>query len=240
MNKQTVIKQLRTAIAVASAVVLPACGGGGGGGVDPDMTVPLKSAYANFINNSYSVNVNISGWSSGSTGQQVPVNGSGMLSWGAPTTTTLNGVTYLIQRESLVYSLNGVAATAYLTNVYNSSDYSQYQSTTGGSTTTYTYSSFAIPATVKAGDAGVIGQGVDRSNSNSNSNSITTSYSVKSNDATSLLVSVTNSEYAAGTLMHVDTTVYKVKTDGTGGVVSETFQEYSSGSQRSNLVFTVN
>lgn len=242
MNKNLIAKKLKAVVVVAvGTVVLSACGGGGGGSastpaVDPNLTVPLKSAYANFINNSYSANFSISGWSSDSTGKQIPVSGSGTLSWGAPTASTLNGVTYLTQTQNLVFSLNGGATqTAYTTNVYNSSDYSQYKSTTGGSTSTYTYSSFSIPATVKAGDTGVMGQGVD----GSNNHSIAINYSVKSNDATSLLVSVTNSEYAAGMLVYVDTTVYKVKTDGTGGIVSETFQQYSSGSLSSNLVFTV-
>ena len=233
------------------ALVLAACGGGGGGGggstpaavIDPNLTVPFQTAAANLVNNGINQNFTVTGWINNSTlanpVPNTPITGSGSLTIGPPSTTTFNGAPALQATEVIVgsASANGqsipLAGTA--NNFYDPSNYTKVGSVINGETTFI--SPYTYPATVKAGSTGTLGSGT--SGGGLTLTTTTTAYSVATDSANSLLVTIVSTKNIdngiAGTVQ--DQTVYRITTSGAISLVSENVQQSSTGSVYESLTF---
>jgi hypothetical protein len=231
------------------ALVLSACGGSGGGGggsstpavvIDPNLTVPIKTAVANLVNNGINQNFTVTGWVNNSTlanpVPNTPITGSGTLTIGPPISATFNGASVLESTEVIIgsASANGqsipVAATSNI--FYNPSNYTKVGSVTNGVTTFI--SPYTYPTSVKAGSTGTLGSGT------SSLSTILTSYTVASDTASSLLVTLvsTKNTGVGYTATVQDQTVYRITTSGAISLVSENVQQSLNGSVYQSLTFT--
>ncbi len=228
------------------ALVLAACGGGGGGAsstpvvvADPNMTVPIQTAVANLVNNGFSKNFTATGWVNNSTLANpipnTPIAGSGTLTVGPPTAVTftsgpLTG-TAALQSVAIITGTAPSTATTY----YNPSNYT-ILATYDGTNTIY-YSPYNYPSTVKAGDTGPLGSGTT---GGFLPTTTTSQYSVASDTASSLLVTLMSTENidsgVAGTVQ--SQTVYRITTSGAISLVSENVQQSGGGSVYQSLTFT--
>lgn len=219
-------------IAVAT-FLLSGCGGGGGGTaaapapvIDPNLTVPVQTAIANLVNKGMNRAFTVTGWIDNSTtNTPVPradITGSGTLTIGTPTAATFNGSSVLRSTEVITgtVTVNGrqssIASSG--TTFYNSSNYTIAGTVVGGETTfiaPYTY-----PTTVKAGNTGSFGNstsgGLDGGLFATTS---TTVYTVASDTATSLLVTLLKIESGPGATVTTQT-VYRISTSGDINLVS--------------------
>jgi len=207
-----------------AAWLLSGCGGGGGGTaaapapvIDPNLTVPVQTAIANLVNKGMNKTFTVTGWIDNSTtNTPVPradITGSGTLTIGAPTAATFNGASVLRSTEVITgtVTVNGrqssIASSG--TTFYNSSNYTTAGTIVGGDTTYF--STYTYPATVKAGSTGSLGRTTDAGGAFAATS--TTVYSVASDTATSLLVTLLKVESGPGATVTTQT-VYRISTSG--------------------------
>jgi hypothetical protein len=227
------------AILIATLIVLiGGCGGGGGSStpsippvvVDPNLSVPFQTAMANLINNGVNKSYTLSG----------AVTGSGTWAIGPATAVTitsgsLNGTSVL--QSTLVATGTDSTTGTYL---YSPSNYTLLKESF--TSRNIYFSAYTNPATVKAGNTGTLGSGSD--NTVFPASTITSVYSVASNAANSLLVTITDTWAVGGLVLApspdtiVKKTVYNIDTSGNITLVSETETSYSLGSVVSTVNFT--
>jgi hypothetical protein len=229
------------AILIATLIVLlGGCGGGGGGSstqtipppavVDPNLAVPFQTAMANLINNGVNKSYTLSG----------AVTGSGTWTIGPATAGTitsgpLNGTSVL---QSTLVATGTVSTTGIY--LYSPSNYTLLNESF--TSRNIYFSAYTNPATVKAGNTGTLGSGSD--NTVFPASTITSVYSVASNTANSLLVTIRDTFVIGGLVLApspdtiVKETVYNIDTSGNITLVSETETSYSLGTAVTTLNFT--
>lgn len=227
---------------------LAGCGGGGGGGstpappvvIDPNMTVPVQTAIASWVNNGINKSFTLSGWITTSS-NRTPVTGSGNLTIGQPTgviftSGPLNGTVALksVQVINGTSTVNGqsspISGTA--TVYYSTSNYT-ILATVNDASASY-YSPYTYPATVKAGDTGALGNATTGGFLPTTTTSV---YSVASESVNSLLVTITDAvKDLSGDI--TTQTVYRITTSGNIDLVSTTVNNFSLGSLYKSLTYT--
>lgn len=231
-------------LVLSLTAVLAACGGGGDGVAtitsDPNLSVPLKTAYANYLNNNHTTNLSISGWIDNSTlahpQPRTPISGTGTYTDSTLSTVSYKGNTYLQKATTASISINGQATQiATAQTLYNTADYTVAYTIEGNQV--MKYSQYALPTTVKIGSAGNLATSTD-GGALATTQSLT--YSVAAGDASSLLVTLVLDTYSPA-LGHSEQTqsVYRVNVDGTMKPVSQTDLKYFSGNiyQSINITF---
>ena len=198
--------------------------------VDPNLTVPLRTAFRNIAVNGISAPFTLTGWIDHSTAANPqladPVNGSGTFTLGAPTATTYLGVNLLgaTEIQSSVTSSSTISTRTFL---YNSSDYTNYGVTTSRST--LVFQPYTVPTDIKAGSTGVLAR---TATGNFIQSYVAASYAVNS-----LLVDLIETYSYSITGVNRKTT-YIV--DTTGKVILKSISETTSslGSVYSSLTYT--
>jgi hypothetical protein len=253
------MKNLFNVSAIVLLTVLAGCGGGGGGSTSnvasnppvvtptPPVTVPFQTAMANRINNGVNKSFTISGWYQYTS---VILTGSGTLVENPAIVTTipalpggiglgsLTGTVALEVTGSLTETIFCNGATFSSTNVvtafYNTSDYTGLETVVGPLTAPTLASvnqnlygvpgDVPYPSTVAAGDAGTFGTAQD-----SQGNQYATYYSVASDSANSLLVTVTTVEFMTNNISVKTQELIRVDTLGNSSFVSITVDTYTNG-----------
>ncbi|MEX3942098.1 hypothetical protein AB4Y44_21550 [Paraburkholderia sp. BR10937] len=157
----------RTVVAVISAVLLGGCGGGSNNtstaSAQP-VSVPLQAAFANEVDNGDTASFSVSG-----TIDNVSVTGSGTLTDSPPVVATFNGATVLETRQTITDTVveNGVPITvtetkAIFSDPGTSAEVGQIND--DGSVDVITQID-PIPASAPVGSSGVLGEGIEYSNS---------------------------------------------------------------------------
>ena len=187
---------------------------------DPNMTVPLTTAFANMINNGLSGAFVVTGWVDNSTGSNpqpaTPITGTGNLSAGSAVAATYKSSAALQATQVITTTIGGVSKSTTSTIIY-SSNYSKLSQTAGS--TTLVFTAYTIPATVKVGSAGSLGSAADAPLFATAT--VKESYTAASGDASSLLVTIISDQGTAGGLGGDQTaTTYRVKTSGAISLVS--------------------
>lgn len=235
---------------------LAGCGGGGSTAsapaaptvvVVPGMTVPFQTAMANLVNSGLSKSFSLSGWFNSSTLSQpvpnTPVTGSGTYTLGTPTAFTftsgpLNGTTALkvvtITNATITANNQTSPLSASSTLYFNTSNYTFLAEDDG--TTLLAYSPYTYPTTVTAGDTGALGSAT--SGGVIGTKTLTSVYSVASDSANSLLVTITNSTSQLGSVINVSEEVYRITTTGSITPVSTTTTDYLAGTAYDSYTFT--
>lgn len=137
-----------------AAALLAACGGGGGGGQQAAVTIPLSNAIANYINQSRSSTVSISGSVTGG-GQTLPVSGSATVTESTGPG-TFEGQAALRKSMSISGSVSILGTSAPLSDSSQAFFDSNYRPLGSTSATSYcvTTAASALPATARVGDSG--------------------------------------------------------------------------------------
>lgn len=220
------------AILLAALIaMLYGCGGGGGSSpaapvvvVDPNLTVPFQTAVANLVNNGINKTYTLSGYIDNSTTinpiPPTPISGSGTLTIGSPTGVTISsGPLIGVAALKVVAVLDG-ATTSTSTTYYSASNYTILVT---ADTNTLYYSPYTYPSTVKAGDTGTLGSATT---GGIFATTVTSVYSVASDSANSLLVTVTDTEQSGGGGTVIAKTVYRITTSGNIALLSITVSNY--------------
>ena len=229
MNLQCNLKFLLVALACA----LSACGGGGGGSetssptstqpIDPNLTVPFQTAIANLVNNGVNKSFSLTGFVDNSTDNtplpRIAITGTGTLTIGAPVSSTFNGNSVLrttqVVTGAATANTQNIPLAATATVYYNTGTYTVAGTVNG--TTTLIYAPYTNPSTVKAGNTGSLGTGSTRGLFETTS---TSAYSVATDTATSLLVTVIDTVKEFGGNTTTTQSVYRVSTSGSVILVS--------------------
>lgn len=138
-----------------AAALLAACGGGGGGGgQQAAVTIPLSTAIANYVNQSRSSTVSISGSVTGG-GQTLPVSGSAIVTESTGPG-TFEGQAALRKSMSLSGSVSVLGTSAPFSDSSQAFFDSNYRplGATGSTSYCVTTASTALPATARVGDSG--------------------------------------------------------------------------------------
>lgn len=246
----TSVVRLSLPVALVSVALLAACGGGGSGStaaavvVDPNLTVPVQAAIASLVTQGVSKSFTLSGWIDHSTlanpVPHTPITGSGTLTIGPASTVVANsGPLSGTSAFQSVQVLSGTAtsggqsspisgtATAY----YSTSNYTVL-ATWDGTNFSY-YSPYTYPTSVKAGDTGTFGNATT-----GGFFPVTTStvYSVASDTATTLLVTIASTMQDSG--VTTTRTVYRISTSGVIQLVSESVDKAFAGSAYQSVTYT--
>ncbi|TKB68321.1 MAG: hypothetical protein E8D47_02345 [Nitrospira sp.] len=241
-----------------TSVVLHGCGGGGDSPsptptpasqapIDPNLTVPVQTAFANIVNKGLNQSFTISGSVDNSTpanpAPPTPIGGNGQFTSGAATPATLCGfsVSQAAQVVTGTTIANGVSTPfATTSTTFYRSDNTIVGTQSAGEFFLFTPVTF--PATVRAGGTGVTGTGTEV-NANcdqvSFGSNITGAYSVASDTANSLLVTfVENEKNPFSSSETKSSTVYRIDTSGNVSLVSVTATKSFLASVFQTLIFT--
>lgn len=226
---------------------LSGCGGGGGSStpavvIDPNMTVPVQTAIASLVNNGINKAFTLSGWVATSSNPRTPITGSGNLTIGQPTGVVftsgpLNGTVALksVQVITGTSIINGqsspISGTA--TVYYSTSNYTILATVT--STSVSYYSPYTYPAVVKAGDTGSLGNATTGGLFPTTTTSV---YSVASESANSLLVTIADAVESSDGGYITTQTVYQITTSGNINLMSITVNNFFLGSLYKSLTYT--
>lgn len=262
----------RTLVALIGLVLLAGCSGGGGDSpsptqdpasqapIDPNLTVPVQTAFANFVNNGVDAPFTISGSKDDSTQANpippTPLTGSGRLTIGPGVTGTFTGGPFdgtAVRRTTQVLTGNvtgnsqsspiGSTGQVY----YHSNDYTILVSDFPGAYTVYDAHDF--PQTVKAGDTGPLRNGRRYANFADSlkpegpffhPDVVTAAYAVSSDTATTLLMRIIETvrdPIIAGSDEQTQS-VYRVDTAGNVSLVSITGTKSFLSSVYQTLIFT--
>ena len=237
-------------------LALTACGGGSSAPtqtptqpqvqIDPNMTVPFKTALINSAKNGYVGSFTVSGWVDNSTlsnpQPRATVTGTGTLNMAVGAMATFNsgpfiGKSVYKQVATTNLTLTSGTSTQSSTGTANSYIDSVFGSTRAveSSGATYWYADYLLPDTVKAGSTGSLGASADTNNV------VTTkeTYSAATDSATSLLVTITKDTFTAPIGKTGQTiSVYKIDTQGNLSIKSIESNAYYQSTQIKNLVFT--
>lgn len=245
-------------VLLAGLVLLTGCSGGGDGEsttpppaaeapIDPNLTVPVQTAFANIVNNGFNQPFTISGSVDNSTQNNpvppTPISGSGQFILGIGEPDALCGfqVSRAVQLVTGNTIANGVSTPfATTSRVYYRGDNTVVATDSAGQA--FLFLPVSFPATVRAGDAGPLGAGTEiDSNCNQSSFGATSTgaYSVASDRANSLLVTfVRNQNNSFSGSSNQASTVYRIDTSGNVSLVSVTATRSFLGSVFETLAFT--
>lgn len=262
----------RVMLGLVGLVLLAGCGGGGGDSpastpaaqapapADPNLTVPVQTAFANFVNNGVDAPFTISGSKDNSTPANpiplTPLSGNGRLTIGPGDSGTFTGGPFdgtAIHRTTQVLTgtITGNGQSTPISSTgqvyYRSDNYTALVSDFPGAYTVYDASTH--PQTVKAGDTGPIRNGRRYANFADSlqperpffhPDVVTAAYAVSSDTATTLLIRII--ETVRNVLFpgsdEQTQTVYRIDTSGNVSLVSITTTKESLGSVFQTLVFT--
>lgn len=241
-------------LGVLFSTSLVGCVGGGGGGgesppltpaavvVDPNLSVPLQAAIANLVNNGFNKPFTVSGWIDNSTSTnplpRTPISGSGTYTIGMPTAATANGTAVLKVTQVMTGATTANGQTQPLSSTaqlyFNPGNYTLFATVIGSDTELI--APYAYPASVKAGSAGALASGTTGKILPTTS---TQTYTVASDSANSLLVTIIRDSYGAFTGHDGQTqTVYRVDTSGKIDIVSMSAQKLNLNQLYQVLNFT--
>jgi hypothetical protein len=188
-------------LASTVAGLLTGCGGGGEGVAHPSatpagQTFPLSSAGANRVNAPFSSPLTVSG-----TYQQASLHGTGTFSFSAPAGAVFEGQAALQVSTSLALTLTGpggsVPVNSNVREYFASADYAYLGATDG--TTFYDLASppTTLPATAKVGDSGLYASETLYTDSTKTVKTGTrwTTWSLQSDSATTVLLTLSSQEY---------------------------------------------
>ncbi|TDN61423.1 hypothetical protein [Paraburkholderia sp. BL10I2N1] len=179
----------RALVAVASAMLLGGCGGGNNNATTTSaqpVSVPLQAAFANQVDNGDTASFSVSG-----TIDSVPVTGSGTLTDSAPVVATFNDAAVLETKETItdIVLENGTPITVtetkeIFTNPETSAEVGQIND--DGSVDVITQID-PIPISAPVGSSGVLGEGIEYSNSSEQTmvGTVEETYTVESGAASS-------------------------------------------------------
>ena len=263
-------KHLFSILGIIFALTVGGCGGSGGDSppapapaaqepIDPNLTIPVQTAYANFVNTGLDQPFTISGWIDESTGVNprppTPITGSGRLTIGAGVAGTFTGGPF---DGSAVFRVTEVTTGTIVTNgqstpigstgqvYFYANNYTTLVTDFPGEYTVY--DAHTYPETVKAGDTGFVRNGrqyqsfVDSLKPEGpfpHPILITVAYAVLSDSATTLLVRFIedSNDSILGHLGQTQT-VYRIDTVGNVSPVSVTTLKYFLGSVYQTIAFT--
>lgn len=244
-------------VVLVGLILLAGCSGGDGEStspppaaqapIDPNLTVPVQTAFANIVNKGFNQAFTISGSVDNSTpanpAPPTPITGNGQLTQGAATPATLCG--FAVSQAAQVVTGTTIAtgvSTPFSTTgtVYYRGDNTVVATDSAGQR--FLFLPVSFPATVRAGDTGVTGTGTEV-NTNcdqvSFGSNITGAYSVASDTANSLLVTFVENERNPFSSSETQTsTVYRIDTSGNVSLVSVTATRSLLSSVFQTLVFT--
>lgn len=214
--------------------------------IDPNMTVPVKTAFANIVQHGFNQSFTISGSVDNSTpsnpGPPTPVTGSGRFVLGSAIQDTLCTFQVFAAPQTITGTTiaNG-ASTPFSTTgtVYYRADNTIVATSSAGEL--FLFTPQALPATVKAGDTGPTGTGTQfESNCTQSSfgDTITGSYLVASDSANSLLVTFVSVRNTVATGTEQTSTMYRITTAGDVTLVSITDVKTFLGTALQTFVFT--
>ena len=216
--------------------------------LDPNLTVPVQTAFANIVNTGFNQAFTISGSVDNSTpanpAPPTPITGNGQFILGIGEPAALCGfqVSRAVQLVTGTSIANGVSTPfATTSSVYYRGDNTVVA--TSSLQQTFLFLPVSFPATVRAGDAGPLGAGTEV-DSNCNPPPVfaatsTGGYSVASDRADSLLVTFVREQRNPLRSTDQSTTVYRIDTRGNVSLVSITTTRASSGgSVFEILIFT--
>jgi hypothetical protein len=216
----------------------------------PALTVPVQTAVANLVNNGINQSFTISGYINNSTEANpmpnIPFSGSGTYVAGPPTAVTINsgplaGTQALQKVEIISGTLTANGKSQPLSNntttYYNPGNYSTLQENSG--TEEFYFTPFTYPASVQAGDTGVLAQA---STGGFFADTIKEVYSVAADSPVSLLVTITSTQTTAGGVgaLVVTTTVFRITTGGAISLVSQSSSSTLLGLTYQVLTLTFN
>lgn len=245
---------------IGFAVLLTGCSGEGGESpsatptpaaqapIDPNLTVPVQTAFANIVNTGFNQSFTISGSVDHSTpanpAPPAPITGNGQFILGIGEPAALCGfpVSRAVQLVTGTTSANGISTPfATTSTVYYRGDNTVVA--TSSLQQTFLFLPVSFPATVRAGDAGPLGNGTEV-DSNCNPPPVfgatsTGGYFVASDRADSLLVTFIREQRNPLRSTDQSTTVYRIDTSGNVSLVSVTTTSASSGgSVYQTIIFT--
>ncbi|OIR08982.1 hypothetical protein GALL_89770 [mine drainage metagenome] len=236
--------ELTIGLVAITAMILVGCGGGGGSStpapvIDPNLTVPVQAAIASFVNNGINKSYSLTGWVNNSTANNpvpnTPITGSGSFTIGPATSGPIASGPLIgtVVLQSVGVMTGSLSSTSYV--YYSTSNYTILATLASGSSNAIYYTPYAYPTTVKAGDTGSLGSGNDGF---ALGQSVTSVYSVASDSANSLLVTITDTLISFGGGSTVTQTIYRITTSGNMTLVSETQTSSSLGTVYQVLTFT--
>lgn len=254
MNACLHARLLIGAVLASSIFLVTACGGGGSSTptataavvVDPNLSVPVQTAIASLVTQGVSKSFVLSGWINHSTLAKpvpnTPITGSGNLTIGPSSTVVANsGPLTGISAFQSVQVVSGTSTSggqssgiSGTSKVYYSTSNYTVLSTWDGTDFTY-YSPYTYPTSVKAGDTGPFGDGTTGGFFPLRTAAV---YSVASDSATSLLVTISRTTGTYGGGSTVSRTVYRISTSGAIQLVSLTVDNALIGSVYQSLTYT--
>ena len=248
-------KHLFCILGIAFTLTVGGCGGSGDAPsptptaqvpIDPNLTVPVPTAFANIASNGLNQSFTISGWIDQSTGTNpIPptsITGSGHLILGAAGGATLCNFAVRVATEAITGTTiaNGISTPFATTGtIYYRSDNTTLATYSAGEL--FLYSPYAYPATVRAGNTGSTGNGTKVVDPNCTQTRLTSTgaYTVASDGATSLLVTfITDKKNPFTSAEDKTSTVYRIDTKGNVSLVSITALTSFLGSVYQTLIFT--
>jgi hypothetical protein len=222
----------KSAAAMLLALALNGCGGGSSGGLTgttpPPETFDLQTGISGLVANGQSSNVTLSG-TAVVNGTSVPFTGTATLTLAAGVSGTFNGEGALSQTETISGTVTAAGATApYTSSVvdYYATGNDAFLGETGSSEYDVAQTAFTYPASVVAGDSGVLGTTTNYTDSSMGTTTGTTQVSYTVTAVTSTASDATPTVMVAITSQIDDTNSNPLETDVTnysltdGGVLT--------------------
>lgn len=214
--------------------------------IDPNLSVPVRTAFANVVQNGFNQSFTISGSVDNSTPSnpapptRVTGNGRFVLGAGVPVTLCTFPVLQATQTTTGTTIANGISTPFASTGtIYYRSDNTIVA--TDSEDGFFLFTPVAYPETVKAGDTGPVGDGTQFNRDCTQTffaTKITGSYFVESDSATSLLVTFIAIQKDAGGGETQTTTIYRITTSGEITLKSITAARTFLASTYKTIIFT--
>lgn len=228
----------KLAALLLSGALLAACGGGGGGSsstpVASTESFPLQTVWANYFNDTRSLNFTLSGSISG-----VGFSGSGTLTQNAPASTSFEGASALEKvtdaEGSLV--LSGVSTPwSASSTLYVDSAYTPLGSDTDGRYAVVS-GAVTIPASAKVGDSGTWFSAnlYDSSSKNVQLGTSTTTYVLEADTATTAIARMIETDRdLSNNVTGTTTSTFRITT---AGAITPLWEQYQEGGDTIKLTY---
>jgi hypothetical protein len=240
INDMTRAPMLAPAMLIALA--LNGCGGSGGGltsATPPPETFDLQTGISRLVANGQSSNVTLSGTAVDTSGTSEPFTGTGTLTLAPGASATFNGEGALSQAETISGTVTYAGGSQQLsTNVndYYATGNDAFLGETGTNQYDVAQTAFTYPASVVAGDSGVLGTTNNYTDSSMSTPTGTTQVSYTVTAVAATASDSTPTVMVAITSLFTDTQTNSSETDITnysltdGGVLTLVSASYQSSS----------